>query len=102
MSGTVPAFVTGFLGCVRPTCGRSATEHGHWDLRMVIGATAGGHPAAGNSLPVFLNTMPIRLIVAIQQASAACCGAGGDDVLSGGFEAGWHPGMAVEQVAEGA
>jgi len=40
-------------------------------------------------------------IVAIQQASAACWGAGGDGVLSGGFEAGWHPGMAVEQVAEG-
>ena len=39
--------------------------------------------------------------VAIQQASAACCGACGDGVLSGGFEAGWHPGVAVEQVAEG-
>ena len=39
--------------------------------------------------------------VAIQQASAACCGAGGDGVLSGGFEAGWHPGMTIEQVAEG-
>jgi hypothetical protein len=39
--------------------------------------------------------------VAIQQASAACCSAVEDAVLSGaGFESGWHPGVAVEEAAE--
>src|ERR1700730_8598832 len=38
--------------------------------------------------------------VAIQQASAACCGAGGAGLLSGRFECGRHPGVAIEQVAE--
>ena len=41
-----------------------------------------------------------RAPATIQQASAACCDAGGDGELSRGFEGGWHPGVAVEQVAE--
>ena len=54
-----------------------------------VGEASWAEPAAGLG------------IVAIQQASAACCSAVEDAVLSGaGFESGWHPGVAVEEAAE--
>src|SRR5450756_1690614 len=34
-------------------------------------------------------------------SGVTCGGTGSSPVLSGGFESGWHPGMAVEEVAEG-
>ena len=43
----------------------------------------------------------VRCRVAIQQASGACCGVGVPRVLSGWFQAGWYPRVALEQGAEG-
>ena len=44
----------------------------------------------------------VSLRVAIQQASEACCGTGRRSWLSGelGFDAGRHPGVAIEETAE--
>ena len=43
----------------------------------------------------------VPFVVAIQQASGACCGVGVLGVLSGWFQAGWYPRVPVEQGAEG-